>query len=399
MLNRTLFLPALVMSGLAGCAWTPGNYLDTSSLDTPKVEATTQKYQVTRITPDVIVKQNDAERQAADSAGRQLGIAEGDPATFRYHVAPQDILGIVVWNHPELSLAGGDALSSTLGVPNSAAAGGGNSLAMPYAQSTGGTSLSDPLGYTVGPDGRVFFPFAGNVQVAGDSLEQIREKLTAALGQYIRNPQVSVRVLSYRSQQVELTGELKAPGELSITDRPLTLSEAIARAGGTTADADLQRVRLTRDGKLTVVDAFALLDKGDVRQNIMLKAGDIVNVPDRLDSRIFVMGEVMKPTTLYLNRGHLTLADAITGASGIDNLAANVRQIYVVRGAKDDPTAPNIYQLDMSQPNALLLASAFQLQRMDVVYVGTAAGATFNRVLNLITPTLQTLFYTRELTR
>jgi polysaccharide biosynthesis/export protein len=46
-----------------------------------------------------------------------------------------------------------------------------------------------------------------------------------------------------------------------------------------------------------------------------------------------------------------------------------------------------------------MLSTQFQLQPMDVVYVGTAASTTFNRVLQQVLPTIQTVFYLRQLTR
>ncbi|MGE8489732.1 MAG: exopolysaccharide biosynthesis protein, partial [Paraburkholderia nemoris] len=54
---------------------------------------------------------------------------------------------------------------------------------------------------------------------------------------------------------------------------------------------------------------------------------------------------------------------------------------------------------DMTQPDAIMLSSQFQLQPMDVVYVGTAASTTFNRVLQQVLPTIQTLFYLKQLTK
>ncbi|MCY0389781.1 polysaccharide biosynthesis/export family protein [Robbsia sp. Bb-Pol-6] len=354
-------------------------------------------YLVTRITPETILRQNLAAQQKLRARDANLNVPVGDPAAFRYHVQAQDILGITVWDHPELSGTGGSTLDSTLGSPS-----GGSSMSLPYSQTSGGgsgASQNDPIGYTVSPEGTVFFPYAGLVHVAGASMDEIRLRLTRALSKYIVKPQVTVRVLAYRSQQVQLTGEVKTPGALSITDRPMTVSDAIARAGGATATGDLQRVRLTRKGKLSVIDTYALLDHGDAAQDVLLQGGDIVNVPDQIDSRVFVLGEVLKPTTLYMNKGRLTLADALTGASGIDNLAANVREVFVFRGAKDNPTEPQIFQLDMTQPSSMVLASQFQMDKLDVIYVGTSKGVRFNRALNLITPTLSNLFYARELTR
>jgi polysaccharide export outer membrane protein len=100
-----------------------------------------------------------------------------------------------------------------------------------------------------------------------------------------------------------------------------------------------------------------------------------------------------------MNKGELTIADALTQAGGILDTDANPRQIYVMRGMKDKPTTPDVYRLDMTKPDAIMLSSQFELQPMDVVYVGTAASTTFNRVLQQVLPTVQTLFYLKQLTR
>jgi polysaccharide export outer membrane protein len=341
----------------------------------------------------VIQKQ---QAQTADSIAKQVLPPPGpfaDPTQYVYHVAPQDILGITVWDHPELTTPNGSTLSSGGNTTQSI----GGALQQPYTQALPGQA--DPYGQTVAPDGTIYFPFVGRIRASGRTTAQIRDELGKKLIPYIRDPQVDVRVLSYRSQKVQVTGDVKTPGPLALSDVPLTLVDAITRSGGSSDNADLQRVRLTRKGKLYVLDANRMLDKGDSTQNVMLEPGDIVNVPDRSDTRIFVMGEVKTPIPVPMNKGELTIADALTQAGGILDTDANPRQIYVMRGMKDKPTTPDVYRLDMTQPDAIMLSSQFQLQPMDVVYVGTAASTTFNRVLQQVLPTVQTLFYLKQLTR
>jgi polysaccharide export outer membrane protein len=237
------------------------------------------------------------------------------------------------------------------------------------------------------------------MKAAGKTTSELRDQLATGLVRYIRNPQVDVRVLSYRGQKVQVTGEVKTPGPLAISDVPLTLVDAITRSGGTNPDADIQRVRLTRNNKLYVLDADRMLDRGDTTQNVMLQNGDMINVPDRTDARIFVMGEVKTPIQLPIIRGRMTIADALTQGGGILDTDANPRQIFVMRGMRDHPTTPEVFRLDMTQPDSIMLSSQFQLQPLDVVYVGTAASTTFNRVLQQVLPSVQTLFYLRQLTR
>jgi polysaccharide export outer membrane protein len=393
MLKRNITLSILLTTFLSACATAPGNYLDTSRLKEDSQNKPAETYPVTLIDASVIQKQ---QAQTADSIAKQVLPPPGpfaDPTQYVYHVAPQDILGITVWDHPELTTPNGITLSSGGNTTQSI----GGALQQPYTQALPGQA--DPYGQTVAPDGTIYFPFVGRIRAAGRTTAQIRDELGKKLIPYIRDPQVDVRVLSYRSQKVQVTGDVKTPGPLALSDVPLTLVDAITRSGGSSDNADLQRVRLTRKGKLYVLDANRMLDKGDTTQNVMLEPGDIVNVPDRSDTRIFVMGEVKTPIPVPMNKGELTIADALTQAGGILDTDANPRQIYVMRGMKDKPTTPDVYRLDMTQPDAIMLSSQFQLQPMDVVYVGTAASTTFNRVLQQVLPTVQTLFYLKQLTR
>jgi polysaccharide export outer membrane protein len=390
-MNRRLSLLialAILASWFAGCSTLPGNALDTSRLHEESEPANAPTYEVHRITAQVI----------ADLAAKVVAQPLPDQrfsslSQYVYRIGPQDILGITVWDHPELTTPQGTSFS-TGGNTTQTIAG---ALAQPYTTALPGQA--DPYGQTVAADGTIFFPFVGRVHVAGKTSQQVRDELAAKLEPFLHNPQLDVRVLAYRSQRVQVTGDVKTPGPLAITDVPLTLVDAITRSGGTTDNADLQRVRLMRRGRFYQLDANSLLDRGDISQNVMLEDGDIINIPDRSDSRVFVLGEVKQPTAVQLIRGSLTIADSLTTAGGILDTDANPRQVYVIRGMSSHPDTPDVYRLDMTQPDALLLSTQFRLQPFDVVYVGTAGAVQFNRLLQQVLPTLQTIFFTKQLTK
>lgn len=391
-MRKLNLMTALALSAfVAACSTAPGNYLDTSNMKEEKNTQPQQQYDVHLITSQLVMQQAQAAVSARNAALPPSKYA--NTADYTYHIAPQDILGVTVYDHPELSTPQGSTFSSGGNTTQTV----GQALTQPYTNALPGEA--DPYGQTVAKDGTIYFPFVGRVMAAGKTPGQLRDQVASGLGPYIKNPQVDVRVLAYRSQKVQVTGDVKTPGPLAMSDVPLTLVDAITRSGGTTDGADINRVRLTRHGKLYVLDANALLDGGDTSQNVVLQDGDIINIPDRNDSRVFVMGEVKTPTQTTLIRGKLTIADALTTAGGILDTDANPRQIFVMRGMKDNPTQPEIYRLDMTKPDAIMLSSQFQLKPLDVVYVGTAASATFNRMLQQVLPTIQTVFYLKQLTR
>ncbi|MDP9650989.1 polysaccharide biosynthesis/export family protein [Paraburkholderia caledonica] len=157
------------------------------------------------------------------------------PAEYPYRIAAQHILGVTVWDHPELT----DSSGSNSSIGESTAKPGASGLLQPYTSAL--PSQTKPYDLAVDADGMIFFPFVGRIRAAGKTTGELRSQLASSLIPYIRAPQVDVRVLYYRSQKVQVTGRVKIPGPLAITDVPLSLVDAITRAGGT----PLTRIRGT----------------------------------------------------------------------------------------------------------------------------------------------------------
>ena len=377
MLIRTLTAVTAAAIALSACA--PGPWLDKSRLqDDLDARPSTETYPVQIITADVISK------QVAKVRAEQASSLPSDLSTWDYKIGKDDIIGVTVWDHPELS--------ST--APTQAPETGVGAAPLPLGTNS---APADQAGHRVGSDGTIFFPTLGRVKLGGLTIEQAREKLVSLLAKNVRDPQVDLRVLAYRSQRIQMTGEVKNPGTMAVTDVPLTLVDAIARAGGETPAADLAHVHLTRNGKTIDIDAQAILEHGQMRENVLLDAGDVVNVPDRSTARVFAVGEIVRPQIVQIPRAGLTLADALSIVQSIDPKAADPRQIYVIRGAADNLQKPTVYRLDMTQVDALLLQTQFAMEPLDVLYVGTSGAVRFNRVLDQIAPTLSTLFFTKSL--
>lgn len=377
MLIRTLITVTCAALALSACA--PGPWLDKSRLqDDLDAKPSTETYPVQIITADVIMK------QVAKVREEQASSLPSDLSKWEYKIGADDIVGVTVWDHPELSTTSpSTAPESTAGAP-------------PIPQ-VAGSAPSDMTGHRVGSDGAIFFPTLGRVKIGGLTIEEARLKFVSLLKKNVRDPQVDIRVVAYRSQRIQMTGEVKNPGTMAVTDVPLTLVDAIARAGGESPNADLSRVHLTRDGQTVTIDAQSILEHGRMRENVLLHAGDVVNVPDRSDARVFALGEINKPQIVQIPRAGLTLADVLGTVQSIDVKGADPRQIYVIRGAAENLQKPVVYRLDMTQIDALLLQTQFALQPLDVVYVGTSSAVRFNRILDQITPALSSLFYTKVL--
>jgi polysaccharide export outer membrane protein len=288
-------------------------------------------------------------------------------------VGPGDILNIVVYDHPELSLP------------------------------TGSERSAQEAGNLVHADGMLFYPYIGRVKVSGMSLDEIRRVLGQKLQPYLNEPQIDVKVAAFRSQKVRVSGEVESPGVQAIDDVPLSLLDAIAAAGGLSDDADWHNVVLKRNGEETIISLYDLLAQRNAAsagagQDRLLKDGDTLYVPDVGTQKVFVMGEVDKSISLPLGRSPISLTDAIAQAGGIKENSANASGIFVVRRNREDPEKlATVYQLDARNSTALILGADFTLKPQDVVYVTAAPVSRWNRVISQLLPTVSSIYYSTEI--
>lgn len=281
--------------------------------------------------------------------------------TNAYVIGKGDLLSVLVWNYPELNIAatGAQALSAT-------------------------NVAQTPSAYVVDQDGRIQFPYVGAIEMAGLTEMQAREKLSQGLLKSVKKPDVTLRVLSFRSKKVYVDGEVKTPGNQVIDDVPMTLLEAISRAGGLLVTSDQSAIVVSRAGVSHSINLPSLIRQGVNPADILLADGDVVRVRSRDENKVYVLGEVNTPKALPLVNGRMTLTQALGEAGGLSQVSAAGKQVFVVRN--DNPAGPRIYNLDAQSPVALALADNFELDPRDVVFVDASGLARFNRVMSLILP-------------
>jgi polysaccharide export outer membrane protein len=380
-----------MLSFLTGCAILPGQYASygkQAEVRESAEEPNEVDYTLLQVTP-LLVREL-LEEEKADQFSIKGDLPKPKVPSYPYRLGPQDVVSIVVWDYGEL---GGQAL------PSQATVGTGGAVSTASGTSGGGG------GRVVDPSGNVYVPLIGKVRAQGRTLNEFRQELIRRFSAYIKDPQIEINVVAYRSQKVFVAGEVGLPGVVPITDQPLTLVDALSQVGGPTEEADFYDVRLTRGDKRVSLNIDRLYFDGDTKINVLLQDGDVISVPDKLDRKVFILGEVGNSSggnqarAYVMRRGRMSLTEVLADAGGINPFTGASTQVYVLRTNPniESPTQaasnPLVYRLDARNPDSLVLADQFPMQARDVVFVNPTGPAVIGRFIGQFLP-----FYSHAVT-
>ena len=162
---------------------------------------------------------------------------------YNYHIGPADVVNVIVWRNPELSIS----------VP-------------------------------VRPDGKITTPLIEDLQALGRTPSELARDMEKALAKFIRDPVVTVIPTTFvgpASEQIRVIGEAAKPQALPYR-KDLTVLDVMIAVGGLTDFADGNAARIFRvadGGKLYHVRLRDLLKRGDITANAEMRPGDILVIP------------------------------------------------------------------------------------------------------------------------
>ena len=134
-------------------------------------------------------------------------------------------------------------------------------------------------GLTIRPDGKLTYPFLGEITAKGMSVKDFAKLLSDQLGEIYVNPVLSVNIMRFGTERIYVLGEVNQPGAYEL-DKSRNLLDAIGAARGWTKDAAKTKVFIIRkdqNGKPPLkVNLMALLKEGDTSKNYPLQQGDVV---------------------------------------------------------------------------------------------------------------------------
>jgi polysaccharide biosynthesis/export protein len=237
-------------------------------------------------------------------------------------------------------------------------------------------------------DGSVEYPLIGKVKIGGYTLDVATERVTQALRKYVRDPNVSINVITEGTENVLVLGNVKTPGKYSL---PATahITDAIAAAGGlgdTSGNYPDARFSVN-NGPVQTVSLEDLLRDGHLEKNVPLGGDAIVYVTGPTPINVQVLGSVDRPGTVSVSTGD-RLAIAIAKAGNTTNSHADLAHVHLSRAQPDGTTQTteyNLYQA-LQQGN---MAQDPVLQVNDVVFVPDAPQqqhySVFDGILGILT--------------
>jgi polysaccharide biosynthesis/export protein len=258
-----------------------------------------------------------------------LGQAK-DADQSSYIIGPGDTLEIHAWNkdNPDILIV--------------------NPIAMTQGQTVVSTTITfqDMHSITVSRDGRIYVPLVGVIKVEGLSTGDLENLIKKGLKYFAPDAYVTILVKNPKPVRVYVMGQVEHPGMYGIPDgspQECRLINFINLAGGFTPFAELNQISIQGKGTTEVVDFYKVEKDGDIGQNIILKDGDTVVVPQKYN-QVYVLGYVERPGAVRYIEG-ANVADYIGSSGGFTRFAAT-DNIGIIRG---DPAHPTVIKVSVNK--------------------------------------------------
>lgn len=199
--------------------------------------------------------------------------------------------------------------------------------------------------YTIAPDGTIRVSGYGPIYLSGLSVTAAQTKLRQTMGSRYQSSSLKMTVGNTRTIQVNIMGEVRAPGTYHLSAFANVLY-ALYRAGGTSQLGTLRNIKVYRNGRLvTVVDLYQFILNGRLAGNIMLQDNDVIQV-GTYDCLVGITGNVKRPM-FYEMRKDESLGTLIRYAGGFTS-DAHKKSVRLVRQAGERYTVHNVDEFEMN---------------------------------------------------
>lgn len=204
------------------------------------------------------------------------------------------------------------------------------------------------LVHTISPEGTITVAGYGPIYLSGLTVAGAQSKLRSTIGSRYQTSSLKVTVGNMRTIQVNIMGEVRAPGTYHISSFA-NIFYALYRAGGPSDLGTLRNIQVYRNGKLvTVVDLYEYILNGRLAGNITLQDNDVIQVPT-YECLVGITGNVKRPM-FYEMRKTENVATLLKYAGGFAG-DANKKSVRLVRQSGERYQVYNVEEFDMANFN------------------------------------------------
>ena len=201
------------------------------------------------------------------------------------------------------------------------------------------------LVHTISPEGTITIQGYGPVHLSGLTVAGAQSKLRSTLGSRYKSSNMQVKVGNTRTIQVNIMGEVRAPGTYHLSSFA-NIFYALYRAGGPSNLGTLRNIQVYRNGRLvTVVDLYEYILNGRLAGNITLQDNDVIQVPT-YECLVGITGNIKRPM-FYEMRKTETVATLIKYAGDFSG-DAHKKSVRLVRQSGDRYQVFNVEEFDMA---------------------------------------------------
>lgn len=254
-------------------------------------------------------------------------------------------------------------------------------------------------GIVVDREGKIRFPYVGEVTASGLTTDQIGREIARQLRAKSQSPQVLVRLADTVNNAVFLSGAVAKSGVYSLSPGGTRLLDVVARAGGLQGVPEDLVVELTRDGQ-SVQQPLATIVPGTA-DDIQLQPGDRVQLSKRPRS-FTIFGAAGRVSQIAFQTNEMTLAEAVAQAAGPNDSTADSTAVFLFRNIPDPVSGEPrrvIYRLNLMDPLGYFVAQDFKMRDKDLIYVANSRSNQATKFIALVGQLFSPVLTARALTR
>ena len=367
----SFFLIACVSGAvlLSSCSSVPTSGPSRSQVDKAATGPNPAGIQIVDVT-DEIARTLFAERRIGD-----FSATLGNSTAFQQELGVGDTIEVSIWEAPPATLFGAGQLDAKGGSSNARV-----------------TVLPDQ---TIDGDGTINVPFAGQLKAVGRTPSQLQRDITARLKGIAHDPQVLVKLSRNATSYATVVGDVASSNRMPLSARGERLLDALAFAGGVKQPVDKITLQVTRGSTVASLPLESVIR--DPRQNVPLKAGDVVTALFQPYS-FTALGATGRNEEISFEAQGITLAQALARSGGLLDARSDAQGVFIFRleDAKAlnwpvspvrvtaDGKVPVVYRIDLRDPNSFFVAQSFMMDNKDLLYVSNAPIAEVQKFLNVL---------------